>query len=143
MSYETPPGKRSRAWLAGRGSRREYLLGLPLLISGWVFTAIFHRFEAAYLAVDIGLGLMVLVLMIRRLHDLGLTGFIAIGINFGLRILSIEFKTFLTPTTAAGAGMMVTLIAFVALGLVPGEPGDNRFGPPPGRLKTGVAEVFN
>ena len=68
---------------------------------------------------------------IRRLHDLGASGFHATWID-GLWIVAFFFAALLSGTwdaeTAATAA--VTLVPSLALGIFPGQPHRNRFGWP-------------
>lgn len=128
-----------RGWLDGRANRKEYWLFVgPLFVVGSILVAMGQPW-AQYAS---GFGMF--LLMIRRLHDLGRSGFIAPLINISIAVLSFAAKLIL-PGNAAAA-LIVALISIgvlVALGAWPGQPHANNFGPAPGKPKPGVAEVFS
>lgn len=95
----------------------------------------------------IGLPLVVAAIVVglcnavRRLHDLGKTGWWVLGI--GLLTVVIQ-----APAAVAGeAGVIFSLLAALIslgwtlwLGLAKGQAGENRFGPPPGQPLAPTAE---
>lgn len=119
----------------GRSDRREYWLWVgPLLVAALIIVL------AGYPYGVLLLGLPVFVLWIRRLHDMGLSGWIAPLINIGLMIVGFIFGG---PTSQVGAMLSLTgrLIAIVVMGLIPGEPQSNAYGP--GRSVKAVADTFS
>jgi uncharacterized membrane protein YhaH (DUF805 family) len=126
------------SWLDGRANRKEYWLFVgPLFVVGTILAALGQPW-AQYAT-----GLGIFLLMIRRLHDLGRSGFLAPLINVAIGVLSFAAKLMLP----GGLGeLIVGLIAIgvlIALGAWPGQPHNNAYGPPPGKRKSGVAEVFS
>lgn len=75
----------------------------------------------------------VLFTQIRRLHDLGQSGWWAVG------LLVVQFVgtlvVMLATSTDVGlmVGLALTLVPVIVLGLIPGQPRTNSYGPPPGR----------
>ncbi|HLZ74756.1 DUF805 domain-containing protein [Phenylobacterium sp.] len=115
-------------WIAGRGRRREYWAWLvPLLILEIV---IGMTGAAAFAQLC---GLPMLLAMIRRLHDLGYSGWFAPVINVFVAVMLFAAKGFLPPMAATLAGALISLIAIVGLGALPGEAKRNEYGDPPGR----------
>ena len=131
------------AGLAGnRLNRKTYLIASALLIAlsiglgflpggaratGPVFTLFFIRLYAA------------------RLHDLGRSGWWQLGL-YGVQIavvVAVLAAGLASVDLALGAVFIVQLLFTAALGAVPGQPGENRFGPAPGQPSAAhEAEVF-
>src|SRR5690349_14984114 len=122
MSDTTQPNA-AWNWLRGRSDRKEY----------WTFVAI-------VVAISVALGLAVrdgsntwstgaiLVIQIRRFHDLGRTGWLAVA------LLVVQFVVIVPMIVAPGdAGILpataISLAAVVALGVIPGQPHENHYGP--------------
>lgn len=125
-----------RGWLAGRANRREYWTWLaPLVI---IEVLVMGYGPAALLAVAI----VRLLIWIRRLHDLGWTGWIAPIFNMGASVLTFALQMTIGAQPAALVASGLVLAGVVVLGCLPGQPRDNEFGPPPGRRRT-VAETFS
>ncbi|WP_068878018.1 MULTISPECIES: DUF805 domain-containing protein [unclassified Phenylobacterium] len=124
-------------WIAGRARRREYwALAAPWFIAATAVAMMAPGFE-------IVLGPLLLLLWIRRLHDLGFTGWFAPLINVAVAIVGWIERGVLSAGGDGGglAQGLVSLAALAILGLVPGQPHANRYGPPPG--KRDLAETFS
>ncbi|MGZ6015115.1 MAG: DUF805 domain-containing protein [Phenylobacterium sp.] len=118
-------------WIAGRGRRREFWLWLiPLMILEFVLAAV-----GAPVAAQL-CGLPMLLIMIRRLHDLGHSGWFAPVINITVTVLGFAAKGFLPPVAANWASVLIFVAAVTTLGGLPGEPKRNEFGPQPGGART-------
>ena len=131
-----------RNWLDGRGGRKEFwLFGVPLVVVGSIAAAIGGSSWGLIFQLPFGIGF--LLFMIRRLHDIGLSGWIAPMINFGSTILTYAFKGVLPPAAVGVAALLMLLAILIGLGAWPGTAGDNAYGPPTGRRKPSVAEVFS
>ncbi|WP_337186013.1 DUF805 domain-containing protein [Phenylobacterium sp.] len=123
-------------WLSGRANRKEYWIWIaPLLV---IEILLFGLGPVATLAVAI----VRLLVWIRRLHDLGWTGWIAPIFNVAASVLAFALQFALGPDPAALAAAGVVLAGIVVLGCLPGQPFDNEFGPPPGRKAANPAETF-
>ncbi len=124
-------------WIAGRARRREYWL--------WAGAFLVLTFVLAVVAPGSELlaAIPITLFMIRRLHDLGRSGWIAILINFITNFVG-RVEAFIAPPPAdsgiVGAGIF--MIAFVVLGVLPGQKGHNRFGPQPGTTDD-LSETFS
>jgi uncharacterized membrane protein YhaH (DUF805 family) len=123
-------------WLNGRANRREYwLFAGPLLIVAFASGAF------SIPGVDLVAGLGLTLITIRRLHDLGRSGWWVVLIN----IVSRGLQTGLTMAMGDNGAIYAGLIAIgmiVAVGAVPGQSIDNQFGPSKAR-KTKLSETFS
>jgi uncharacterized membrane protein YhaH (DUF805 family) len=79
---------------------------------------------------------------VRRVHDIGQSGWIGVGVCFGVVIL---VATAILHWLGYGADLpfwsliALATVAVATLLLRPGEPNHNRHGPPPGASATGTA----
>ncbi len=137
------PMLRPRQATGQRINRRVYWISLGVLtLIGGMVALLTHgtRF------VGYGTLAMWVWLVARRLHDIGCSGWwqaAVFPIQFLLALVLIGVFHF--SASAAMGPMVLALLAFIAgLGTIPGNPGDNRFGPPPGVLEPErQAEVFS
>ncbi|MGN6516646.1 MAG: DUF805 domain-containing protein [Rhizomicrobium sp.] len=140
------------SFFTGRSGRQEYWISVGLLIvAAFVLSAL--RMEAASAAITI----MWVITWLRRLHDIGKPGWIAlipvalmfIAIMIGLALGGQPFLNAIVAlesmnTNAAipdrvayliiGVGLVAVICQFgftIWLGVRKGDPGQNRFGPPP------------
>ena len=133
-----------RKWLDGRGNRREFwLFGMPLMVVGSIVAALVRGDVGLALIVQLAFGIGFLLFMIRRLHDIGLSGWIAPLINIGSTVLLYALKGILPPLAASVVALVILLAILGFVGAWPGTPGSNAYGPPAGRRKASVAEVFS
>jgi uncharacterized membrane protein YhaH (DUF805 family) len=138
------------AYLQGRSGRKEYWIGVALLLLVGVGLAAFNVGGASGVTTFLWI-----LIWNRRLHDIGRSGWfvliplglIVVGTALGLMLGGDEvLKAYeysqkgSGPVSERGAwlfiGMVVALIAVqfgftIWLGVKKGDPGDNRFGPPP------------
>jgi uncharacterized membrane protein YhaH (DUF805 family) len=129
-------GRGKRNWLDGRASRKEYWLWVgPIAALGSVL--VLAGVPGAWLL----FGLPIFFFWIRRLHDIGVSGWIAPLINIALAVLAFGFGAALPPEAAVLMMLLARLTAIVVLGLWPGQPRGNAFGPPPGLRD--VSETFS
>lgn len=125
-----PPG-----WLDGRARRREYWLWVtPALIVGMGLAA--FKVPGASLI----MGVPILFMWIRRLHDLGHSGWTAPFINVASNVLGFAAIGLIGGAAGGLIAMVIYLGVIVAMGAIPGQPHSNKYGPAPG--KKAVAEVF-
>ena len=128
--------QRPKSWLAGRANRREYWLSVGILVAVLV--------AAGLLGLEYGGGVLGGVLMvswIRRFHDLGRTGWWAPAILFWQAVAGALAFGLGGEVALALVSLPVALVPLVWIGAVPGQPFENRFGPPPRRPD--VAETFS
>ncbi|MGZ6015833.1 MAG: hypothetical protein ACXWKM_08825, partial [Phenylobacterium sp.] len=64
-------------------------------------------------------------------------------INVAVGVLNFALTTLLPPGPAAMIGAVISFGIIIALGAWPGQPEKNAYGPPPGRRKAPVVDVFN
>ena len=125
-----------RAFLSGRGRRREFWLCLAGLIAANIAAA---YVGGASLAPIVSLALLPVWLIVagRRLHDFGQTwlwGLIPFGLGFvvGFTGAFARRAGAQLPVDAATLSLAVNLISLavmLVIGLWPGTRGANRFGP--------------
>lgn len=125
-------GKRAN-WLAGRSDRMEY----------WAYVLMIVAILAimSMVGFDAGSGVSagaMFVIHIRRLHDLGLSGWWALALMVGQFAVAIPLA--FLGLLGVVLAVLVGLAVLVAMGAIPGQPGENRFGPP--RAKRSLREVF-
>jgi uncharacterized membrane protein YhaH (DUF805 family) len=77
---------------------------------------------------------LIVLVCVPRLHDIGRSGWWAGGAIAGevVIMLALLAATHSMKATMIGMGLYVLVCAglMVVLGLIPGQPGENRFGPP-------------
>ena len=124
-------------WIAGRANRKEYWIWMgPILVLELLF--------AAVPPLSFPLAVVRLLVFIRRMHDLGWTGWTALVLNVGLTIASMVATNLAGAGAALGVVSLLLLAAIVALGCGPGQPRDNEYGPPPGgRRPDDLGETFS
>jgi uncharacterized membrane protein YhaH (DUF805 family) len=135
-SGRTGPTKGFGAWIAGRGRREYWLFVVPLIV-------VLLALELAGVAVaGLIVGLPMLLVWIRRLHDLGRSGWVAPVINIVSNGINWSLIAFATAEIAAMASSVIFLGVIVTLGAIPGQAKSNAYGPPPGKIGD-LAETFN
>jgi uncharacterized membrane protein YhaH (DUF805 family) len=123
-------------WIAGRARRREYWLWLVPLIVVQSMMAV-----GGYPALALLMSLPMLLITIRRLHDLGFSGWFAPIINIGINLSGLLLGAVMPGQAASGVAGLIYLIALIALGSWPGQSRANEYGPQPGPKPP--TEVFN
>lgn len=123
-------------WIGGRARRREYWLWVvPLVILGFALAA--KLVPGATLA----MGLPILFVWIRRLHDLGYSGWFAPVTNVAVNLTSLAAMGLLPPAIGGLISLLAYLAAIITLGVLPGQGRRNEYGAPPGRREE--TEVFS
>nr|MEA2798908.1 hypothetical protein [Phenylobacterium sp.] len=87
------------------------------------------------------MGLPILFVWIRRLHDLGYSGWFAPVINVAVNLASLAAIGLLPPAIGGLISLLAYLAAIIALGVLPGQRPRNEYGAPPGRREE--TEVFS
>jgi len=112
-------------WPIGRLGRRGYWTLFSTLIA-ISFTGLgLRQFAVVSTILTYGIFVPVVVALARRLHDLNLSGWWVFLIFAPALILGAAHRMDLTPY-----GSILRLLTIIVMGLIPGTPGDNRFGPP-------------
>jgi uncharacterized membrane protein YhaH (DUF805 family) len=121
------PGPPVGSLLRGSANRREY----------WLFSAGLPPVGEAAGAV------VVTYAQIRRLHDLGRTGWWVVLILAAQTAAAVGlFAAGLSESTILLVGTPLTVLApILALGMLPGQPHEKRYGPAPGRRS--LKEIFS
>lgn len=112
-------------WLRGRSSRREYWLYIAVLFG------LSFLLSHAPPAVNLVFTATMLFVQIRRVHDFGRSGWWAVAAVFAPLLPVVPLFYFYGEMVAVGVGVVVELALIALVGAIPGDPGDNRFGPPP------------
>lgn len=124
-------------WIGGRANRKSYWLWM-----GPIFAILFLSGLLGIPGLELVFGLPMLFVWIRRLHDLGRTGWWAPLINI---VIGIAGWLETGVTSPGGEGGIVqglfSLAALIILGALPGQGRVNAYGPQPGR-KAELAETF-
>lgn len=128
-------GDRFGRWIAGRARRREYWAWMAPIFLLELLLAVLGPVGA------IVAGLLRTLIWIRRLHDLGLTGWLVVAFNIGTNALSFALLAFADAGNAALITSLVVCAMILVMGVIPGQANANRFGPPPGR-KSELGETF-
>jgi uncharacterized membrane protein YhaH (DUF805 family) len=136
-SGRTGPKTGFNGWIGGRARRREYWIWIAPLVAVGITLEMMGVPGASLI-----IGLPILFVWIRRLHDLGRSGWIAPLINVGVNFTSFGLLAFLGAETGAIGAFVLYVVALTALGVIPGQPKSNAYGPPPGRLGE-MAETFS
>ena len=130
------PGPSFGGFLRGRANRREYwvMVVIVLLLS----------LTASYVvpAVQTGGAVAATFAQIRRLHDVGRSGWWIVGII----ALQLLLAAGVIPLALSDDWFdmfiaLLTLVPIVLLGALPGQPFENRFGPAPGQRP--LKEIFS
>ncbi len=141
------------AYLSGRSGRAEFWIGIAMLFAVGIGLAVFQIAGASAVTTFLWI-----ILWARRLHDLGKSGWtilIPVGLMLLASFAAFAFggdeliKVMRFAQTNAGEisehGVRLFLIFACVIGVIQGgftiwlgskagEPGNNRFGPPPGKL---------
>ena len=112
-------------WLAGRAGRREYWLYVGLLI---LLSLVLSHSPPI---MRLGFAAALLFVQIRRLHDYGRSAWWAVAATLMPLILVALLFYLAGEDIAMLVGTAIELILLVLIGALPGDAGDNRFGPPP------------
>jgi uncharacterized membrane protein YhaH (DUF805 family) len=131
-----PPQRGFSSWIGGRARRREYWLWVAgVMVLAVVLSAL--KMPGATLFA----GLPILFAWIRRLHDLGYSGWFAPVIDMGVNVAGFAALGFLPQPAAGAAAALLYLAALVIMGVLPGQPARNEYGQPHG--KPLATEVFS
>lgn len=112
-------------WLAGRAGRREYWLYVGLL----VIAGLILRYAPPI--VPLAFNAILILVQVRRLHDLGRSGWWAAWATLAPLILGVLLFYVAGEEIATLVGVVLELILVILIGAWPGDPEANRFGPPP------------
>ena len=136
-SGRTEPTKGLGAWIAGRARRREYWAWVAPLVAVGIALEV-----ASVPGANLIVGLPLLFIWIRRLHDMGRSGWFAPLINVANNAFSFVVILALGAEAGAIVASLVYMALLVAMGAVPGQRTPNRYGPPPGPPSK-LAETFS
>lgn len=127
-------GRQPTNWLKGRSDRKEY----------WVYILSVFAIYAllSFVGFDAGSGAsagVTLLIQIRRLHDLGRSGWWAVVLLVAQIAVAIPLL-FMGPLGLTLA-VLASLAVLIVMGVLPGQPFENRFGPPRGQRP--LSQVFS
>jgi uncharacterized membrane protein YhaH (DUF805 family) len=113
-------------WLRGRCGRLEFWL--------WLLAFSLVSFRGAMTAAPLVQFLVswaMLFVLIRRLHDIGLSGWWVVGmIVMQIAVYAVTSEPLL-PAVTRTVAIPLPVLVFAVLGLAPGQRFTSRFGPPP------------
>ena len=112
-------------WLKGRSGRREYWTHFAVLLAVSVLLG------RAPPIVQISPTVVLMFLQIRRVHDLGRSGWWAVAATVAPIVLIVPVMRVASLEVATITGVILELLLIAAIGVPPGDADDNRFGPPP------------
>lgn len=116
-------------WFRGRAGRREYwmqILALFIISYGLGFLP-----PAPRLWLTLVLTLMLMFVQVRRVHDLGRSGWWAVAATVVPAVLIIPVMRVASLGVTMVTAIFLELILLLAIGVPPGDADDNPFGPPP------------
>ena len=131
------PGPSVGGFLRGRANRKEYwlLVGLVLAVGLAVTAAVPPAVQSTGVAV-------VTYAQIRRLHDLGRTGWWVVVIAGGQIAAALGgIAAGLSEEGILVVGLPLVVGPILLIGALPGQRLENRFGPEPG--KRPLKEIFS
>ncbi|RAK60403.1 hypothetical protein DJ021_11595 [Phenylobacterium hankyongense] len=115
---------RRRPWLAGRSGRREYWLLVAMIFALGFALSFIPGLRSANSALTVVLALV----QARRIHDFGRTGWWAL-LAAVAPAACLPLMMVISMEAALGVGLLLELALIVWIGAVPGDTGENRFGP--------------
>jgi uncharacterized membrane protein YhaH (DUF805 family) len=124
------------AWLSGRSDRKEY----------WAFVGIVVALSIAISLIpgaptSTGSTGAMLIIQIRRFHDLGRTGWWAVGLTVAQFVVMLPVLLLAPEEIGLAVVGLIGIAVIVGMGAVPGDRYENRFGPPRG--KRSLKEIFS
>ncbi|MET0273545.1 MAG: DUF805 domain-containing protein [Phenylobacterium sp.] len=124
----TPATPRRSLWgyLNDRAGRAEYWFSIGLIFA----LGIGLSFIPALSGAGTGLTVVLMFAQIRRVHDFGRSGWWAALATFAPMIAMFPLMAVASVDVAFIFGLLVEFALIIAIGAIPGDPGDNRFGPP-------------
>ena len=132
-----PTKAKKRASFKQRVSRKQYWGYYLASIAVSVVLLLLH------VRASLGVSSLMFIVTIGRLRDMGRPAWWTL-VAFGAPIIVILLALPLGPPVALGLGALFNLAFTVVLGVIPGQPQANRFGPPPGQPSAEqTAEVFS
>jgi len=123
-----PKRRKLFGFLEVRGNRKEYWLWLGVGLA--TSAAIGYLFPQA----SNGLAGVLVISQVRRLHDIGRSGWWALAVQVASIIVALVLLPLAGTHIAVIAGALLVLGFSIWLGCVPGETIRNRFGEPPTKL---------
>lgn len=129
------PKRAFGGFLKGRGNRKEYWAAIGVMFGLGVVIGFFGG------SVGSAFSAPSLLFMVRRLHDIGKSGWWALAITFGPIVPMLALMPFAPMTVLIPLVVLLSLVWTIWLGAIPGEPHENRWGPAPGAKDLG--EVFS
>jgi uncharacterized membrane protein YhaH (DUF805 family) len=131
------PKRGFSAWIGGRANRKNYWIWMGPIVAILVLSGLL-----GIPGLELVFGLPMLFVWIRRLHDLGRTGWWAPLINVVIGIVGWLETGVTSPGGEGGIGQgLFSLAALVILGALPGQGRSNVYGPQPGR-RSELGETF-
>jgi uncharacterized membrane protein YhaH (DUF805 family) len=118
------PRRKWTWWLDGRAGRAEYWVSVAFIFA----LGIALSFVPALSGTSTGLTAVLMFVQIRRVHDFDRSGWWAVLATFAPVVVMLPLMG-ASLDVAILVGLLAELAAIVVVGVIPGTPGDNRFGP--------------
>jgi uncharacterized membrane protein YhaH (DUF805 family) len=112
-------------WFQGRAGRREYWTQIAFLF------VVSYLMAGASPILKLVLTVILMLIQIRRVHDLGRSAWWAVAATVAPILLIVPVLRVASLDVATITGVVFELILLLVIGVPPGDPDDNRFGPPP------------
>src|SRR5688572_22672895 len=110
-------GRGGRAgWFGSRAGRREYWLGVVPLLMLTIGLVAWGKTPLYLLA-----SIAILLIWVRRLHDLGRSGWWALAINGASNLTGLALAAMLPGPAGMFLGALANLAPLIALGALPGQ----------------------
>lgn len=132
----------ARNWLAGRGARKEYWTAIGVIFAISLVLGLVTKLSGIGSGnASSFTGVPMMLLMVRRLHDINRSGWWSLAISVGPVVPMLAMMPFVPMTVLVPFVMLLSGVWTIWLGAIPGDAHENRFGPPPGRPD--LKEVFS
>lgn len=123
-------------WFKGRAGRREFWTHVVLLFAvsfllSYVPPILRLRQTSLLALLQISPTVVLMLLQIRRVHDLGRSAWWAVAATVAPIVLIVPVMAVASLEVVTVTGVIFELLLLVAIGAPPGDPDENRFGPPP------------
>src|SRR4249919_2713931 len=123
-------------WFKGRAGRREFWTHVAILFAvsfalSFLPPILNIRRNGVLALLQVSPTVVLMFLQIRRVHDLGRSGWWAVAATVAPIVLIVPVMTVASLDVASVTGVIFELLLLAGIGFLPGDPDENRFGSPP------------